>query len=144
MTQMGIQKKTAMMSGVTQGVTGCICRNAIAVDELTSEVVRFRDAFFKKGSFIDLGYKLYSIFNVPFVEKNRAWKFFMKYLCLKPLGAYADFFFGKNWYGFLLSPIGFFWIGLWVIMGATVGRYVDFTATEAAFKKEVAQWALQR
>jgi hypothetical protein len=137
-SQMQSQREQARMQGITSGVTGCMCRKFIAGKELTENVVRFRDAFFEKGSFIDLGYKLDSMISVPLM-KNKTFRFLAKWLCLKPLGAYADFFFGKNRWGFLLSPIGFWWVGFWVITGATISQVVDLSSSEEKFRQEVAQ-----
>lgn len=142
-SQIESQRDISRMQGITSGAqsgmkmgSSCMCRKFIAVRELTESVIAFRDMFFEKGSFIDLGYKLDSEISVPLM-KNKVAKFLMKWLCLKPLGAYADFFFGKNRWGFLLSPIGFFWIGLWVTIGATIAKYIDLSLSDYKYRQEL-------
>lgn len=102
-------------------------------EKLTEDVRNFRDIFFPKESVIGKGYKLMSTAIVPLMKKSKAVTAIMNAICLNPLKACAEYHFGKNDYGIWFAPVGFFWVGLWAGIGATIGQCVDVESIDVEF-----------
>lgn len=91
--------------------------------KLTGSVRRFRDEHYL-GSAVSAGYKLMAGWLVPKMRKSRILKSAVRLLMTKPLGKYADWYYGNNSYGFIFAPFKWFWTKLWDYYGNKFAKTV--------------------
>lgn len=109
-----------IMSYLLSGLVGC-CFTFIEGDMLTSNVRRYRDEHYNKYfSPVSFGYIWMSIWLVPLMRKYSFVKQFVKYIILRPLTIYADWYYGENHYGWVFYPIKMVMTNLWRIIGIIV------------------------
>jgi hypothetical protein len=84
--------------------------------EVTETVRRYRDEHYLNTP-VAWGYKKMASWLVPLMKRSRLIKNIIRYSMTKPLGKYADWYYGKNHYGWIFTPNKLFWVGIWDIYG---------------------------
>ena len=112
------------------GLIGC-CFTFDAGGLLTENVRKYRDNHYDKlTSPISFGYRWMSNWLVPLMKDHKSIWSLTRFLMLKPLACYADWYYGDNSYGWLFYPQKVFFTNAWKVIGLMVNP-------ETLFMKEV-------
>ena len=137
---MGMEQanRQAKMSGISSGVTSICCWNFLAAHGSVPEEVRwYRDEHYPKGCPVSKGYKWMSEFAVPLMEQYPKFAKFMDWVMARPMTKYAQWYYGKNCYGWIFKPIAIFWTGLWGEWGMKIPQAKKYYNEYAPSEKEV-------
>ena len=106
-------KLNAMVSS-SNASAGFCCWNFLAAHgSVPEDVKQYRDEHYKKGCPVSKGYKWMSEFAVPLMETYPKFAKFMDWVMARPMTKYAQWYYGKNRYGWIFKPIANFWTWLW-------------------------------
>jgi hypothetical protein len=112
--QIKAANEQAMMSGISSGVGGLCCWNFLAAHgKVTEDVKRYRDEHYPKGCSVSKGYKWMSEWFVPLMKVHPRFRRFIDFVIFDPMTKYAEWYYGKNKYGWIFKPIATFATGLW-------------------------------
>jgi hypothetical protein len=84
---------------------------------LEEDVRLFRDVHYPKGGFVDSGYRWMSNWLVPAMEKYPSLKHIIRWVMIWPLSQYARWYYGKNHFGYVFTPLRYFWPKTWEMIG---------------------------
>jgi hypothetical protein len=113
---LGSQAAQGVAQGAGKSADVC-CFIFIEGDRLSDNVKTLRDKMFPKGGLVENGYRRMAGKLVPMMAKNWLVKKAVQILMLNPICAIADNHFGRNHYGWIFWPVGWFWKWVWEEMG---------------------------
>jgi hypothetical protein len=139
-TQLGnlrAQKMSQITGAASSGIevaqkAGICCWNFLAAHgSLAEEVKLYRDEHYPKGCPVSKGYKWMSEFAVPLMEQYHKFAVFMDWVMARPMTKYAQWYYKKNWYGWIFKPIVTFWTGLWGEWGKKIPQAKKYYSKES-------------
>ncbi|MGA2465527.1 MAG: hypothetical protein ABSH06_14370 [Thermodesulfobacteriota bacterium] len=113
-------------------IFGC-CYTFLEGEMLTKNVRRYRDEHYdKKTSPISFGYRWMSKWLVPRMKSFKSVKAIVKWIMLKPLANYADWYYGDNAFGWIFYPLKVFWTNAWRLAGLIIQQRIKVLITQRA------------
>ena len=98
---------------------GCCFNFLEAEGEITEYVRKYRDEHYLNTD-VAIGYKLMAFWLVPLMREHKWVKSLVRYTMTRPLTKYAEWYYGKNWYGWVFIPSKL-WVVIWNVYGKIIG-----------------------
>lgn len=123
-TQLGAQLKSQQMGQISGAATseGCCFHFMEAEDNIPDEVKRLRDLLYDENDNVARGYRIMARKLVPMMRKHPDIKEWVRDNMTQPITKYAEWFYGKNTYGYFYQPVCERWEALWKKIGRMGGK----------------------
>lgn len=129
-----MNKLNAMVSSSNQAAGTCCWNFLAAHGKITDDVKRYRNEHYPKGCPVSKGYKWMSEWFVPLMKLHPRLRKFIDLVIFTPMTRYAEWYYGKNWYGWIFKPIVIFATGLWGEWGKRIPQARRYYMWESLFK----------
>jgi hypothetical protein len=111
-----VQKSSSWEAPTFCGMS-CFLFIESADDKELNELRAFRDTHFPRGSIVQKGYEKLSRLLIPLMRKSKLVRNIVGYTMVKPLIAFARWYYGKNRYGRMFYPLAWMWRNIWWLCG---------------------------